>query len=139
MNPTIEILNRLSHSSFRRQFKLTSNELDFIRQFGMERVIDDAHNLLRIGLPSFHRESPGADLIGKEGDPARKAMLACGLCCRRCLASWHQIPQTEDLVERELHHFLSLLLSWFHQQKRRPNCSAFARSHSAGPSQLALF
>ena len=105
------VFAELSHSKFRRQFRLRAPELDYLRRKGMPEILDHAARFIRERLaPAF----PSND--GKQtpyrNHPVFVAQHATATCCRGCLEKWHAIQKGKELTAEEQAHALRAVERW---------------------------
>ncbi len=105
----------LAQSSFRKRFKLSEQEQDYLRTKGMATVLTHANDLIQQRLapakiPNDGKQTP------MRGHPVFVAQHATATCCRGCLQQWHQIPKGQQLTDTEIDYILSVLSTWLEQQ-----------------------
>lgn len=125
-----QLFQALSESTFRSQFRLTGAELDYLRQKGLQTVLEHAAGFIAQRLapanpPNDGRQTP------KRNHPAFIAQHATGTCCRGCLQKWHGIPKGRELRQDEQLYVRSVLERWLSRQEQLPETPV---SHS-GESQ----
>lgn len=105
----------LAQSSFRRRFKLSGKEHDYLRTKGISTVLAHANDLIQLRLAPAEIPNDGKQ-TPMRGHPAFVAQHATATCCRGCLQQWHQIPKGRQLTEIEIEYILSVLSTWLEQQ-----------------------
>ncbi|MBQ3241288.1 MAG: DUF4186 domain-containing protein [Akkermansia sp.] len=111
----MESLTRLMQSAFRRRFRLSAEDVAYIRRVGWEAIATHAADFVRTRLapaepPQDGRQTP------MRGHPVFKAQHACACCCRGCLQKWHAIPAGRELSIHEQLQIVALLLQWLREQ-----------------------
>src|SRR5713226_7845657 len=109
------VFDALSHSNFRKRFRLGAREEAYLRERGMTEVIGHARELITRRLAP---EQPPND--GKQtpfrGHPVFIAQHATATCCRSCLAKWHAIPKGRELSVEEKRYVLDAIRRWLCSQ-----------------------
>lgn len=110
------VFSALSHSNFRKRFRLGAPEEAYLREHGMTEVIGHARELITRRLAP---EQPPND--GKQtpfrGHPVFIAQHATATCCRSCLAKWHGIEAGKHLGDDERDHVVQAIERWLKAQK----------------------
>jgi hypothetical protein len=110
------VFDALSHSNFRKRFRLGAREEAYLRERGMPDVIGHARELITRRLAP---EQPPND--GKQtpfrGHPVFIAQHATATCCRSCLAKWHGIEAGKRLDDDERDHVVRAIERWLKAQK----------------------
>ena len=109
------VFERLSRSSFRRNFRLGEKDYAYLSDRGLARVTEHARDFVA------KRLAPAAPLNdGKQtpwrGHPVFVAQHATATCCRSCLAKWHGIPARRELTVEEQEHVVAAIERWLKTQ-----------------------
>lgn len=112
-----DLFQSLTHSSFRRSFRLKSKDLDYLRGKGLPLVMTHAADLVEKRLapaviPNDGKQTP------YRGHPVFVAQHATACCCRGCLEKWHRIPRGRMLEPAEKAYVLTVLERWLEEQLR---------------------
>lgn len=113
----ISHLPALMNSTFRRRFKLSEGDRQYIRRIGEERLAQHARDFVRERLAPAQPTRDGKQTPMK-GHPIFKAQHACACCCRGCLQQWHGYPKGISLSPPQQEAIVCLLLTWVQQQLR---------------------
>lgn len=110
-------LEQLSHSAFRRRFRLRGKEAEYLRSRGIETVMEHAagfvaQRLVPADIPNDGKQTP------YRNHPVFVAQHATGTCCRGCLAKWHGIPEGHELDAEEQRYVLRVLRRWLERHTR---------------------
>ena len=103
---------RLRTSPFRSRFILRDRELQYLREKGIDKIMDHAREFVDERLapadpPNDGRQTP------MRNHPVFIAQHATASCCRKCLMKWHGIPaHSHALTGEEKDYVLSLLRRW---------------------------
>jgi hypothetical protein len=106
------LLAKLKHSPFRSRFTLRGKELLYLREKGIETVMDHARafveeRLAPADIPNDGKQTP------MRNHPVFIAQHATASCCRKCLMKWHGIPSSgHALTGEEKEYVLSLIKRW---------------------------
>lgn len=112
------VLQTLGRSPFRRKFKLSAAERSELRQFGIDRLLVQAHELVLLHLAPAQPDDDGKQTPFR-GNPVYVAQHGTATCCRRCLQKWHQIPQGRVLSSAEQDYIVSVIGYWLQASVRR--------------------
>ncbi|MEO8655209.1 MAG: DUF4186 domain-containing protein [Ramlibacter sp.] len=105
------VFGALANSAFRRRFQLLPAEADYLRDRGLDTVMDHARDLIERRLAPAAPRNDGRQTPWR-GHPVFVAQHATACCCRSCLEKWHAIPRGRELSEEELAHVLRALRRW---------------------------
>ena len=106
------VFERLNRSRFRSRFALRGRELLYLREKGIDTVMEHARAFIEERLtpaviPNDGRQTP------MRNHPVFIAQHATASCCRKCLEKWHGIPSAgHALTDEEKDYVLSLLRLW---------------------------
>jgi exodeoxyribonuclease V alpha subunit len=110
-----QALERLKKSKFRSSFHLSSEDVSYINQKGMDTIEKHARDFIRKRLAPAYIENDGSQTPTK-GHPVFKAQHACACCCRSCLNKWYRVPKGGLLTEEQQDKIVKLLLQWIKNQ-----------------------
>ena len=110
-----ERLVALSTSRFRKSFRLGMKERQYIRDKGIETIIQHTRDFIRNRLapaiiPNDGKQTP------MRGHPVFLAQHATGTCCRSCLRKWHQIEPGAALTQRQQKYVVAIIMAWIEKQ-----------------------
>lgn len=106
------LFKKLKRSPFRSRFTLRGRELQYLREKGLDTIMDHAcafvdERLAPADPPNDGRQTP------MRNHPVFIAQHATASCCRKCLMKWHGIPaHAHALTEGEKEYVLSLIKRW---------------------------
>lgn len=112
MHDLDKLLAKLKSSPFRSRFTLRGKELLYLREKGIDKIMDHARAFVEERLapadpPNDGRQTP------MRNHPVFIAQHATASCCRKCLMKWHGIPaHSHPLTGEEKEYVLSLLRRW---------------------------
>jgi hypothetical protein len=106
---------RLAQSRFRSSQKLSPRDAQYLRDKGVDTVMDHARDFISQRLAPAHLPNDGKQTPWK-GHPVFVAQHATACCCRGCLEKWHGIAKGHELDEEERHHVLATLERWLRAQ-----------------------
>jgi hypothetical protein len=113
-----ELFEGLSRSAFRRQFCLRGREAAYLRQKGLDTVLEHARQFVRQRLAPAEPGNDGRQTPTRN-HPAFIAQHATATCCRGCLEKWHKIPKGRLLSDREVDYVVAIIRRWLVQQQSR--------------------
>jgi hypothetical protein len=106
------VFQRLKHSPFRSRFTLRGKELLYLREKGIETVMDHARAFVEERLAPADPPNDGKQ-TPMRNHPVFIAQHATATCCRKCLMKWHGIPaHAHALTGEEKEYVLSLIKRW---------------------------
>lgn len=106
------VLRRLNRSQFRSRFTLRGRELIYLREKGIDTIMEHARafideRLAPAGISNDGKQTP------MRNHPVFIAQHATATCCRKCLMKWHGIPAMgHSLTEEEKEYVMSVLRKW---------------------------
>lgn len=105
------ILNSLSKSEFRSNFKLNEKDKLYVKEKGIDKIRSHAYDFINKRLsskviPNDGRQTP------MRGHPVFIAQHATATCCRKCLYKWHKIKQNKELTEDEINYIVNVIMKW---------------------------
>ena len=118
MRDVDELFAALSRSAFRSRFKLRGRELAYLRDKGIETVMQHARDFIckRLApaeIPNDGKQTP------MRNHPVFIAQHATATCCRGCLAKWHAIPSGAELTDEQQAHVIATLERWLRAELDR--------------------
>src|SRR6202521_1707141 len=105
------VFDALSHSNFRKRFRLGAREEAYLRERGMPDVIGHARELITRRLAPEQPPNDGKKTTFR-GHPVFIAQHATATCCRSCLEKWHGMPRGRILTAQERGHVLAVVERW---------------------------
>lgn len=111
MNSLDEVFRRLATSAFRRKFRLTGRELEYLQMWGLPHVMKQAEELIRKRLAPAVIANDGRQTPWRN-HPVFVAQHATATCCRGCLEKTHDIAKGHTLTDEELRHVLAAIERW---------------------------
>ena len=133
-----ELFAALERSAFRRRFRLREKELIYLREQGVEGVLEHARRFVNQRLGPARPTNDGRQTPWR-GHPVFVAQHATATCCRGCLSRWHGIQAGRALNRREVQHVLRAIERWLRREQRRATAQglAFQPSLFGGPGSGA--
>jgi predicted Fe-S protein YdhL (DUF1289 family) len=110
-----ELFARLAQSRFRSSQKLSPKDAQYLRDKGLEAVVDHARGFIAQRLAPAHPANDGKQTPFR-GHPVFVAQHATACCCRGCLSKWHGIAKGHELTDGERAHVLAVLERWLREQ-----------------------
>lgn len=107
----INILEKLSHSKFRRSFNLKDNDKKYIQEKGLEVIREHTKTFIRERLSPNFISNDGKQTPTK-GHPTFIAQHATATCCRGCLYKWHHIPKNVELTLSQQEYIIDVIIKW---------------------------
>ena len=98
----------LKRSRFRQRFRLGSRERAYLSERGMATILAHGRDFIAQRLAPAAPANDGAQ-TPMRGHPVFIAQHATAVCCRACLAKWHDIPAGRELSEADLLRMRKLL------------------------------
>lgn len=116
-----ELFDALARSDFRRRFRLAARERAYLRERGLETVMQHGSDFIAKRLAPAAPPNDGKQTPFR-GHPIFVAQHATATCCRGCLAKWHGIQKGHALTGDEQAHVLAALRRWIEHEA--PDASA---------------
>lgn len=110
-----ELFVALGRSRFRSRFRLAGKEADYLRQRGIETVLEHARQFVRDRLADAEPANDGKQ-TPMRNHPVFIAQHATATCCRGCIEKWHRIPKGRALTETEMDHIVAVIERWLRLQ-----------------------
>ena len=111
----MDILDKLAKSKFRSRFKLGVNELNYIREKGLDKIKSHACDFIRDRVAPAEPVNDGKQ-TPKRRHPVFIAQHATATCCRGCIEKWHKFPQHTELTQVEQEYLVSVIMEWINRQ-----------------------
>lgn len=115
MSTVFYALQKLKKSEFRSKFHLSENDIEYIKEKGLDKV--------RLHCVDFVRERLSPAVIkndGKQtpmrGHPVFVAQHACACCCRGCLEKWYNVRKNVELSDEQQQKIVNLLMTWIENE-----------------------
>lgn len=106
-----ELFAALGRSRFRSRFRLTGKEAEYLRQRGIETVLEHARRFVRERLADAEPANDGKQ-TPMRNHPVFIAQHATATCCRGCIEKWHRIPKGRALTEAEIAYLVAVIERW---------------------------
>ena len=117
-----ELFRALGRSRFRSRFQLSGKEAAYMRQKGLDTIIEHARDFVTKRLADAHPANDGHQ-TPMRNHPVFVAQHATGTCCRKCLEKWHHIPRGKPLTEVDISYVIEVLTRWLAGQDVEPSAS----------------
>jgi len=111
-----EIFEALRRSKFRSRFKLKGKEAEYLKEKGIDAVVEHARDFIIRLLAPAYPENDGRQTPYKN-HPAFIAQHSTATCCRSCLQKWHGIAKGKALTEEQIDYIAEVIRRWLLQQK----------------------
>lgn len=105
------VFAQLSNSAFRRRFKLSTRERDYLEAKGRETILSHARGFVAERLAAAEPINDGKQTPFR-GHPVFVAQHATATCCRSCLSKWYGIAPGRELTPEEQKHILGAIDRW---------------------------
>ena len=110
--PTKEnLINRLKQSKFRQNFYLNEDDIQYIKDKGLDKIREHARDFVKDRLSAQNPDNDGKQ-TPMRGHPVFKAQHATATCCRSCLEKWHNIPSGKILNEKDQEYITETIMDW---------------------------
>lgn len=110
-----ELFAALAKSRFRSSQRLSPRDAEYLRERGIDTVMDHARDFVARRLAPAQPANDGKQTPWK-GHPVFVAQHATACCCRGCLSKWHGIARGHALDDEEQAHVLATLERWLRAQ-----------------------
>jgi len=111
-----ELFEALKRSQFRSRFKLGVREAAYLRQKGLETILEHATDFVAQRLAPAEPANDGKQ-TPLRNHPVFIAQHATATCCRGCLEKWHGIPKGHALSDREVLYVVAVIRRWLCSQQ----------------------
>lgn len=105
------IFENLSKSTFRSKFDLSVKDKIYIKEKGMEKIKEHAHDFILKRLSPAYIANDGKQ-TPMRGHPVFIAQHATATCCRGCLYKWHKVPKGRVLTVEEQEYIVDVIMEW---------------------------
>ena len=109
-------IESLSRSRFRGSFHLNKKMKDYTKEKGIEKIKEDALNIIKQRLKPKKPKNDGKQTPMKQVHPVFIAQHACGFCCRSCLEKIHNIPKNRELTDQEVDYIVKFITIWIKKE-----------------------
>ena len=110
-----ELFEALGRSRFRSRFRLGAREAAYLKQRGMETILEHARQFIQSRLADAEPVNDGKQ-TPMRNHPVFIAQHATATCCRGCLAKWHHIAKGKPLLEDEIDYVVRVIELWLRRQ-----------------------
>ena len=107
----MEILEKLSKSTFRSKFKLKQKDIDYINQKGIDTIKSHAQDFIAKRVAPAFVANDGKQ-TPMRGHPVFIAQHATATCCRKCINKWHKFPVGTQLTQEQQDYIVDLIMKW---------------------------
>jgi hypothetical protein len=114
------VFEALRRSDFRSRIKLRKDDWRLLKTKGLAAVMGHAAEFIEQRLAPAKPAKDGMQ-TPMRGHPVFTAQHATATCCRRCLASWHQIPVGRPLEDAEKDYIAMVVRRWLEAEMQRGN------------------
>ena len=115
MRDTDELFAALGRSRFRSRFRLRGKEAGYLRQRGLETILQHARQFIETRLGPAEPANDGKQ-TPMRNHPVFIAQHATATCCRGCLSKWHHIAKGRPLSTDEIDYIVGIIERWLRQQ-----------------------
>ena len=115
MRDVDDLFAALGRSRFRSRFQLRSKEADYLRQRGMETILQHARQFIEGRLADAEPANDGKQ-TPMRNHPVFIAQHATATCCRGCLQKWHHIEMGRPLSPSEVDYIVDIIERWLRRQ-----------------------
>lgn len=112
-----EVFAGLARSAFRSRFRLSERDRAYLREKGLDLVLEHARDLIGQRLAPASPRNDGKQTPYR-GHPVFVAQHATATCCRSCLQKWHGIEKGRELSPEERAQVVAALERWLRAQER---------------------
>jgi hypothetical protein len=106
-----ELFAALGRSKFRSRFRLTGKEAQYLREKGLDTILQHARDFVTKRLADANPANDGRQ-TPRRNHPLFVAQHATGTRCRSCLAKWHGIPKGRPLTQEQIDYIIKVLKRW---------------------------
>jgi hypothetical protein len=110
-----ELFTALGRSKFRRRFRLSAKEADYLKENTLPVILDHTRNFVISRLSPALPHNDGRQTPMKN-HPVFIAQHATGTCCRKCLEKWHNIRQGQQLTAEQVEYVVCVIERWLKMQ-----------------------
>lgn len=106
-----EAFAKLARSKFRSRFKLSADDLAYIKRVGIETIRRHAEDFVREKLAPAEPMNDGKQ-TPMRGHPVFKAMHGSAMCCRGCMEKWWKVKKGLPLTNEQQAKAVDFLMAW---------------------------
>lgn len=110
-----ELFEALGRSRFRGRFRLGAKETAYLRERGIETILEHARQFVESRLADAEPANDGKQ-TPMRNHPVFIAQHATATCCRGCLAKWHGIGKGRALSKDEIDYIVRVIELWLRRQ-----------------------
>ena len=111
------IFDRLSKSKFRSSFKLSRDDIIYVKTKGLDKIRQHAYDFVNKRLKDITKINDGHQTPTK-GHPVFVAQHSTATCCRGCLEKWHNINRNKILSQLEVDYVVEVIMEWIKRNLR---------------------
>lgn len=108
------LFDRLAKSNFRSRFHLKEKDKEYVREKGMDEIMDHAYSFIDKRLSTLN-ENDGKQ-TPMRGHPVFISQHATATCCRGCIEKWHNIKKEKELTEDEKEYLVNVIMKWISKE-----------------------
>ncbi len=105
------IFDRLSKSKFRSSFKLSQDDIAYVKTKGLGKIKQHAYDFVNKRLKDITFINDGHQ-TPMRGHPVFIAQHSTATCCRGCLEKWHKIDKNKILSQSEIDYIVEVIMEW---------------------------
>ena len=109
------VLNNLSKSNFRSKFRLKPNDINYVKEKGIDKIREHAYDFVNKRLAPKDILNDGKQ-TPMRGHPVFIAQHATATCCRGCLNKWHKIPMKVELTNSQKDYIVNVIMAWIDKE-----------------------
>lgn len=109
------IFDRLYKSKFRSRFHLSTKDLEYIKEKGIDKIEEHAKDFVSKRLSSNIIPNDGKQ-TPMRGHPVFIAQHATATCCRGCIEKWHHITKGKTFSTYEQDYIVKVIMTWIKMQ-----------------------
>ena len=106
-----ELFAALGRSKFRSRFRLSGKEAEYLRDKGLDEILQHARDFVTKRLAAANPINDGRQ-TPMRNHPVFIAQHATGTCCRGCLVKWHHIPKGRPLTQEQIDYIIEVIRRW---------------------------
>ena len=110
-----ELFAALERSEFRRRFRLRHKEAAYLRDKGLDTILEHARDFVEKRLAPAEPANDGRQ-TPMRNHPVFVAQHATGTCCRGCLEKWYKIAKDRPLSSEEVAYIVDVIRRWLVRQ-----------------------
>ena len=105
------IFDRLSKSKFRSSFKLSQDDIAYVKTKGLDKIKQHAYDFVNKRLKDITFINDGRQ-TPMRGHPVFITQHSTATCCRGCLEKWHKIDKNKILSQSEIDYIVEVIMEW---------------------------